>query len=155
MKKPTSLNALFAAAIVALLPSFASANLILFPGTVPVGQSVDNPFQVTTAGTFDFFTASSFLHLAVLSAGGSTIDSGGPALVSSFSEALGLGTYLFRVSNVSSPSGVNVFLAGIHSTSGVTTNYVTTTTIPEPSTLMLLGAGLLGLGLLLRRRAAS
>ncbi len=57
MKKHLRLNALMAAAVIAVLPSISSANSISFTGSsLAAGQTANHAFAVTTAGTFNFST---------------------------------------------------------------------------------------------------
>jgi hypothetical protein len=145
MKKHLRLNALMAAAVIAVLPSISSANTISFSGSsLASGETANHAFAVTNAGIFNFSTLNGFFFRLFNSTG----DSITGLIAGNFNDTLGTGSYSVGLTNLFGfTTGYSITIASTRGTA--------VAAVPEPTTITMLGAGLLGLAWLRRRRVSS
>ena len=145
MTLPTQVRRTLLAAALVLLPAFANANLIVTTGQLASGATDFRPFDVTDAGYFISNVTSSFQNIhGILDLNVTLLQLSNTGYSTFTFGNLGVGSYLLGIRNLSGYDGG--YIATIGSTNGEA-HYV-----PEPASLTLLGAGLLGLAALRRRR---
>jgi hypothetical protein len=149
MKNRLRLKTLVATAVVALLPSIANANLITFSGTVSDGNTATHGFAVLTGGELRFSTLNDFIFTLFNSTG----DSISGLIAGSFTDTLAPGNYSVGITNLFGAL-TDSYVITINNTIR-SPAVVAATSVPEPTTISMLGAGLLGMAWLRRRRPTA